>query len=503
MSNDQDNVPFPELSRASSQQPKPMDRFPDIAGYRVLEELPRGGQAMVYQALHLATQAKVALKVLHPDFHHSSQAKRYFEQEVALAAGLHHPNIVTIRDSGILHGQYYFAMEYIRGIPLDQYVHEKDLSVKDKLVLFTKLCDAMAHAHQRGVMHRDLKPSNILVDERGEPHVLDFGLAKSVGLLNRPDKDKDMPTQTGEIRGTLAYMSPEQAEGRTDLIDVRTDVYSLGIILYRLLTGEFPYDVSGSALKTLDMIRSAEPIRPRKIVTKVDSDVEAIVMKCLAKLPDDRYQSAAALRDEIRRWMDGLPILAKSVSSVYLLRKVITRHRYTSTVVGLLILIILGFSGLSTNLYLAARDAQEESKQLAQQWNKDAIANLGFAQQMTFSLFLDAWRDQRRHEARVISQFLTGDSKEGKGALFLLCQGAPLEDISSLVAGFAQEDTWFAEYVLAEHFLFYDKKDRALDMYRKSLESLRSQSHLSETTRKWYTRQMEARLEEMSVSQEN
>jgi eukaryotic-like serine/threonine-protein kinase len=251
MTSDQSQTPFPELSRSSSRDPGPARGFPAIVGYQILKELPRGGQAMVYLALHLATKSKVALKVLHPDFHHSARAKRYFEQEVEFASRLHHPNIVAIRDSGVIQGLYYFAMAYIRGEPLNHYLKALDLSTQDKLVLFSKICDAMAHAHQHGVIHRDLKPSNILVDERGEPQVLDFGLAKSMDAMNRTDEGPDFATLTGEIRGTLAYMAPEQAEGHPNSIDVRTDVYALGVVLYRMLTGAFPYDVSGSALNTL------------------------------------------------------------------------------------------------------------------------------------------------------------------------------------------------------------------------------------------------------------
>jgi predicted Ser/Thr protein kinase len=184
-------------------------------GYHILEELPRGGQAVVYKAIHKATKMKVALKVLLPGMLASAKARRYFEQEVELAARLNHPNIVTMRDSGIAQGQYYFSMEYIRGQPLHQYVKSQQLGFREKIVLFDKICDAMTHAHQRGVIHRDLKPSNILVDERGEPHILDFGLAKTAAGWSATSESTDMLTMTGQIKGTVAYMSPEQAAGRS------------------------------------------------------------------------------------------------------------------------------------------------------------------------------------------------------------------------------------------------------------------------------------------------
>ena len=228
-------LPTLSMPQPSEYQPdeRPGRAGPDavIEGYQILEELPQGGQAVVYKAIHKATKAKVALKVLLPSQPDIKKARQYFKQEVELAASLNHPNIVPIRDSGISQGQYYFAMNYIHGQPLDRHLQSKILSIREKLILFSKICDAVAHAHQRGVIHRDLKPSNILVDERDEPHILDFGLAKTAANLSVSEEGTVMPTITGQIKGTVAYMSPEQAAGRSDLVDVRADVYSLGMVL--------------------------------------------------------------------------------------------------------------------------------------------------------------------------------------------------------------------------------------------------------------------------------
>ena len=292
-----------------------------IAGYEVLEEMPRGGQAAVYKAIHTATKTNVAIKVLLPTLLASARARHYFEREAELIASLDHPNIVSIRDSGIINHQYYFVMQYIDGQPLERYVRLHKLSFRETIVLFNKICAAITYAHQQGIMHRDLKFANILVDKRGEPHVLDFGLAKAVGLSEK-SPDKAVATMTGQLAGTLSTMSPEQAAGRPDQIDVRTDVYSLGVMLYRMLTGQYPYEVGGSTLEALQNIQKADPVRPRQLDRKFDSDVEAILLTALAKDPAERYQSTAELQSDTQNWLEGRPIRVKSISTLYLLRKI-------------------------------------------------------------------------------------------------------------------------------------------------------------------------------------
>jgi WD40 repeat protein/serine/threonine protein kinase len=317
----------------------------ELAGYEVLRELHRGGQGIVYEAVQSATKRKVAVKVLLSGARASQRQQRRFEREIDLVANLQHPNIVTLYESGICDGMPYFAMQYVLGLPLHQYLNKRSHQessgtaspkrpVTDTLRLFHKICLAVSYAHQHGVIHRDLKPGNILVDEEGEPHVVDFGLAQvtdeSANALSRA-------TLTGEFVGTLAYASPEQAAADPSQVDVRTDVYSLGVILFEMLTGELPYDISGSISETLRRIREDEPHSPSVLRPDVDYEVSTIVLKALEKDPSRRYQSAEHLARDVGHYMAGDPIDAKRASTLYVLRKTLRRHRLA--VAGILSLV--------------------------------------------------------------------------------------------------------------------------------------------------------------------
>jgi len=371
-----------------------------IEGYELLEHLPAGGQAVVYKAYQKATKRIVAVKVLLQELHASERAQFRFEREVDLAADLRHPNIVTIYDSGIAHGQYYYAMEYIDGTALDNYVKTNELSTREIMKLFNKICSAVAYAHQRGVMHRDLKPNNILVDGDGEPHILDFGLAKLADSSEQVSAEAVMASIPGKIIGTLAFMSPEQASGQPGAVDVRTDVYSVGVILYKVFTDSFPYDITGSTLTILQNIQAAEPARPSAIVKNLNSEVEAIVLKALAKEPALRYQSAAELQADISNWLEGLPISAKADSSIYILRKLLIRHRYAAAVAGLVLLIILGFSFFSFDRYIVANKALKKSEATSERLASETAKYHRVAQGAYLTFFLQAWYERDAYWAR-------------------------------------------------------------------------------------------------------
>ena len=446
-----------------------------IEGYEIVEEMPRGGQAAVYKAIHTATKTNVAIKVLLPTMLASARARYYFEREAELIASLDHPNIVSIRDSGIIHRQYYFVMQYIEGLPLEKYVRSEKLSFRETVVLFSKICTAIMYAHQQGIIHRDLKFANILVDNRGEPHILDFGLAKAVGLSEQAP-DNAVATMTGQLAGTLSTMSPEQAAGRPDLIDVRTDVYSLGVMLYHMLTGQYPYEVTGSTLQVLQNIQKAEPIRPRQIIRKFDSDVEAILLTTLEKEPAKRYQSTAELKSDIEHWLDGLPIRVKSISTMYLLRKIISRHRYTSMVAALLLLIIIGFAYVSFDLYITAKKAQQDTEDYATQLTAETARRVALSRPFVFNFFLEAWKQGRNQQASFVSRFLSEGSKEHKAASFLFDHSPVSEKEVDFRQALSGENSWFAEFIIGENYLRNGDRKEALEAYKRSNEAVGQES---------------------------
>lgn len=315
---------------------------PLVDGYTIVREIGRGGMGAVYLAVQESTKRKVALKVLLDGPLASTSAKRRFEREVELAAQLQHPNVVTILESGIHSGRYYCAMQYVEGKRLDEFVNEKSLSIDAILSVFLKICLAVHYAHQRGVIHRDLKPSNILVDETGSPHVLDFGLAKPVDAMGLIDEERTMLSMPGQLMGTLPYMSPEQTTGRHSDIDVRSDVYSLGVILYQMLTGRFPYKVVGQLAEVLRNIVNATPERPSTIQRRINDEIETIVLKALAKERERRYQSAEGLATDIERYLKGHPIEAKRDSGWYVIRKTARQYRFPLSAAAVFMIVLAG-----------------------------------------------------------------------------------------------------------------------------------------------------------------
>lgn len=342
-----------------------------LPNYRIEAEIHRGGQGVVYQATQESTGKAVAIKVVLGGRYAGLQQLARFEREIRILAQLRHPGIVTIHDSGVAEGVAYYVMDYIAGRRLDRFLREELTAVSDRLRLFTQVCDAVHTAHLHGVIHRDLKPGNILVDDDGRPHVLDFGLAKPID--DTEDSSGDM-TLSGQFLGSLPWASPEQAKGQPGGIDLRTDVYSLGVILYESLTGVFPYSVTGSHHEVLERIVNVEPKDPRSLVTGIDSDLATITIKALEKDRARRYQGAGALADDVRRYLLGEPIEARRSSLLYLLAKRISRHKWISVLAAATILSVV--AGLIASISLWRLATRRE--QLAQRNAHRAEAVQGF-----------------------------------------------------------------------------------------------------------------------------
>lgn len=322
-------------------------------GYDVIRRISRGGQGVVYQAIDKRSKREVAIKVMRDGDLAGPRDHARFQREVRILNALNHPRIVTIRDSGMRGEHAYFIMDYIPGRPLDVYMTAKERSVEETLRLFQEICRGVNAAHLRGVIHRDLKPSNIRVDDDGNPHILDFGLAKMDSGSMGDDTSRPM-TVTGQFVGSLPWAAPEQVDGSPDRIDVRTDVYALGVVLFQALTGHFPYNVVGNMRDVMDNIAHAEPNRPSALRSRVNDELDTIVLKCLSKEPERRYQSAGDLARDIERLLRGQPIEAKRDSTWYVLHKSASRHRIPITIGVAIVLLITGFSIAMAVLYRRA-----------------------------------------------------------------------------------------------------------------------------------------------------
>jgi serine/threonine protein kinase len=362
----QEDSPDDQPTLSSAELPSEPSRESAVAvhigHYRIIRILGEGGMGTVYEAEQDQPRRRVALKVIKASLAGPDLLRR-FEQESQALGRLHHPGIAQIYEAGSAETpsgrQPFFAMELIHGLPLTQYANKRKLDIHQRLLLMIQVCDAVQHAHQRGIIHRDLKPGNIVVEETGQPKILDFGLARATDS----DAEATRQTDVGQILGTLAYMSPEQVMADPLALDTRSDVYALGVILYELLAGKLPYQLSRQLPQAIRIIQETDP-NPLSSVSRVfRGDIETIVTKALEKDKNRRYASAADLSGDMRRYLDDQPIMAKPASTSYQLKKFTRRHKALVTgVAAVFLALVLGVIA-STSEAVRARKAERKAQQ--------------------------------------------------------------------------------------------------------------------------------------------
>ncbi len=331
---------------------------PRIGRYRIIRLLGEGGMGSVYEAEQDEPRRRVALKVIKAAWA-SPELFRRFEQESQTLGRLQHPGIAQIYEAGTADTgfgfQPFFAMEIIHGKSLGEYADARHLNTRQRLALMIQVCEAVQHAHQRGIIHRDLKPGNILVDENGQPKILDFGLAR----VTDSDAQATRQTDIGQLLGTLAYMSPEQVLADPLALDTRSDVYALGVILYELLAGKLPYQLTPHLHEAVQTIQQVDP-SPLSTVSRVyRGDIETIVARALEKDKARRYASAADLAADIRRHLEDQPIIARPPSTTYKLKKFARRHKALVAGTAAVFLVLVAGIVASTREAVLARIAEQ------------------------------------------------------------------------------------------------------------------------------------------------
>ena len=334
-----------ERSRATTRNERLVEVLGELGDYELLEEVGRGGQGVVFRARQKSLNRTVALKVISLGQWASKGHVKRFRREAEAAASLDHPYIVPIHEVGEGDGLCYFSMQFIEGGQLDEVVKRTPMSIRQSAELIAKVARTVHYAHEHGILHRDIKPGNILLDEQGEPHLTDFGLARLV-------ETESTVTRTLEVLGTPSYMAPEQARGNNAQLTSATDVYGLGAVLYQLLTGHPPF-AGGTTYESIKLLLDSEPRRPRSLNPKIDRELSTICMKCLEKDPERRYPSALALAEDLEHWLKHEPICAKPSGFIAHSRKWVRRNPAITVLVTLLVVLVVDLTMTIWNRKLA------------------------------------------------------------------------------------------------------------------------------------------------------
>ena len=436
-----------------------------LGDYQLHEEVARGGMGVVYRARQLSLGREVAVKTIGSGLLASDEAIMRFKAEAAAAAQLRHPHIVAIHEIGEEDGLHFFSMEYVAGQSLAALLRDGPLPARRAAELMEKLAGAVAYAHERGIVHRDLKPSNVLLDARGEPRVTDFGLAK------RLDSTLDL-TLSGQVLGTPGYLAPEQAlTGSRDAAPA-VDIYGLGAIFYHMLTGRAPF-VGEHALAVLRQLEKGDPPSPRVLNPSVPPELQAVALKCLAREPQRRYASAMEVADELRRWLDGRPVLAKPAGRLEKGARWVRRNPAPATTIAAVFLLLASVAAVSTisaRRLASARASEASERKRAEERGKELrrmlyATGLRATQQLyeegalaNVAAWVDAQtprggeEDLRTFEWRVLRAWTRGDQES-------VVKLSPPKEAGALAACGRFASSWDAD---AERTTLYDLRTASI-----------------------------------------
>ena len=365
-----------------------------IDGYRIIRTVSETPTSVIYKAEQNGTKRRVAIKVIFNRPGSMADSLKRPEEEVQRLKHLNHPGIVAFLDMGTTpEGHCYFANEFVRGVPLDEYVKIHKLSLQNRLTLFKKICDAVAYAHQQLLLHRDLRPSKIVIDGKCNPKIVGLGVA---AVTNVDLKNTDASSDDPELRRFLAYKSPEQMTGRAVDIDVRSDLYALGVLLYELLTEQLPFGLG--SCKADDIVKNICKNRPRIPASArraMGDDLTAIVQKSLEKDPNARYKTVAALSQDLQNYFDQKPVQARPAGALYEFRKLMARHKSRTISVLLMTAAVIGFGA---HVHLTTRQAGQQLIQQEHERSSAELTTLTVAKELAEQKLADA---KKAFEARL------------------------------------------------------------------------------------------------------